>query len=70
MVGTVKVALRWRGSDEERVRSFGNSRPNAGGTHERGSRDGVAAAVNAYARKQQLLMVTDPDLDAAGPVWV
>ncbi|WP_030237190.1 ATP-binding protein [Streptomyces sp. NRRL S-350] len=64
MAGTVEVALRWRDTDEERVQSFANSRPTGGGTHERGFRDGVAAAVNTYARKRQLLAVTDPDLDA------
>ncbi|MER5355629.1 DNA gyrase subunit B [Kitasatospora sp. NPDC002551] len=64
MAGTVEVALRWRDTGEERVQSFANSRPTGGGTHERGFRDGVAAAVNTYARKRRLLAVTDPDLDA------
>ncbi|MDH6137724.1 DNA gyrase/topoisomerase IV subunit B [Kitasatospora sp. MAA4] len=64
MAGTVEVALRWRGSREERIRSFANSRPTIDGTHERGFRDGVAAAVTAYARQRQLLTTTDPDLDA------
>ncbi|MFB7470026.1 hypothetical protein [Kitasatospora sp. NPDC056184] len=64
MAGTVEVALRWRDTDEERVQSFANSRPTGGGTHERGFRDGVAAAVNAYARKRRLLAVMDPDLAA------
>ena len=64
MAGTVEVALRWRGSRGERVRSFANSRPTIGGTHERGLRDGVAAAVTAYAREHGVLAVTDPDLDA------
>ncbi|MFE2582908.1 hypothetical protein [Streptomyces sp. NPDC059378] len=50
MAGTVEVALRWRVSHDERIRSFANSRPTDGGTHERGLRDGVAAAVTAYAR--------------------
>ncbi|GAA0695712.1 hypothetical protein GCM10010193_57960 [Kitasatospora atroaurantiaca] len=64
MAGTVEVALRWRASHDERVRSFANSRPTEGGTHERGFRDGVAAAVTAYARERRLLTATDPDLDA------
>ncbi|TDT97280.1 DNA gyrase subunit B [Streptomyces sp. 846.5] len=63
MAGTVEVALRWRDSQEERLRSFANSRPTFGGTHERGFRDGVAAAVTAYAREQRLLTTADPDLE-------
>ncbi len=63
--GAVEVALRWCHSREERVRSFANSRPTpGGGTHEEGFRDGVAAALNAYAREQQLLTATDPALSA------
>ncbi|MFH9355683.1 ATP-binding protein [Kitasatospora sp. NPDC017646] len=62
MAGTVEVALRWHGSREERIRSFANSRPTGGGTHECGFRDGVAAAVTAYARERRLLTATDPDL--------
>ncbi|OKI26833.1 DNA gyrase subunit B [Streptomyces sp. CB03911] len=65
MAGTLEVALRWRGSGEERVRSFANSRPTpGGGSHETGFRDGLAAVVNAYARGQRLLTEADPDLDA------
>ncbi|MFE2911746.1 DNA gyrase subunit B [Kitasatospora indigofera] len=65
MAGTLEVALRWRGSGEERLRSFANSRPTpGGGTHESGFRDGLAAAVNAYAREQRLLTEADPGLDA------
>lgn len=64
MAGTMEVALRWRTSGAERVRSFANSRPTEGGPHERGFRDGVAAAVTAYAREHRLLTTTDPDLDA------
>lgn len=56
MAGTLEVALRWRGTGEERVRSFANSRPTlGGGSHETGFGDGLAAAVNAYARGQRLL---------------
>ena len=64
MAGTVEVALRWSGSPGERIRSFANSWPTIGGTHERGFRDGLAAAVTAYARERQLLTATEPDLDA------
>jgi DNA gyrase subunit B len=63
MAGTVDVALRWYGSHEERLRSFANSWPTPeGGTHEAGFREGLAAAVNAYARKRGLLTEEDPDL--------
>ncbi|MFJ1709937.1 ATP-binding protein [Kitasatospora sp. NPDC088346] len=62
MEGTVEVALRWCASGEERVASYANSRPTTGGgTHELGFRDGLAAAVNAYAREQQLLTPSDLD---------
>ncbi|MFB7374811.1 DNA gyrase subunit B [Streptomyces sp. NPDC056222] len=64
MAGEVEVAFRWSDSREERVRSFANSRPTIGGSHEQGFRDGVAAAINTYARKQLLLTATDPDLGA------
>ncbi|MFJ6632115.1 ATP-binding protein [Streptomyces sp. NPDC091376] len=64
MAGVVEVALRWCGSHEERVRGFANSRPTIGGTHELGFRDGVAAAVTAYARERLLLKPTDPGLRA------
>jgi len=63
MGGTVEVALRWRDSQEERLRSFANSRPTIGGTHERGFRGGVAAAVTAYAREQRLLTTADPNVE-------
>lgn len=62
MAGTMEVALLWSGSGEERVRSFVNSRATAqGGTHVDGFRDGVAAAVTAYARERGLLAAADPD---------
>ncbi|MFI6978067.1 ATP-binding protein [Embleya sp. NPDC050154] len=65
MAGTMEVAFRWCGSGEERIRSFANSRPTScGGTHANGLRDGLAAAVNAYARARRLLTATDPDLGA------
>ncbi|MGW7285945.1 DNA gyrase subunit B [Streptomyces sp. NPDC054847] len=63
--GTVEVALRWSDSREEQVRSFANSRPTPeGGTHAEGFRDGLVAAVNAYARQRGLLAKADPDLGA------
>ncbi|MDX3580978.1 MULTISPECIES: ATP-binding protein [Streptomyces] len=65
MAGTVEVALRWCAGHEEQVRSFANSRPtHEGGTHVAGFRDGLAAAVDAYARRRHLLTAADPDLDA------
>ncbi|MER5688561.1 DNA gyrase subunit B [Streptomyces sp. NPDC002205] len=65
MAGTLEVALWWCGSHEERVVSFANSRPTpGGGTHMVGFRDGLAAAVNTYAREQRLLTAADPDLSA------
>ncbi|WP_228044809.1 DNA topoisomerase subunit B [Streptomyces ferrugineus] len=64
MAGTMEVALLWSASRVERVHSFANSRATPqGGTHADGFRDGVAAAVTAYARKRGLLTAADP-----GPV--
>lgn len=61
MAGTVEAAWRWRGRGEERIRSFANGRPTPrGGTHEAGLRDGVAAALGAYARKRLLPAAPDP----------
>ncbi|MFJ6381102.1 ATP-binding protein [Kitasatospora sp. NPDC092039] len=66
MAGTVEVALRWRGSGEERVRGYANSRPTPrGGSHELGLRDGLAAAIDAYARRRPL-PATDPDTGPGG----
>ncbi|MFD5435466.1 ATP-binding protein [Kitasatospora sp. NPDC127067] len=65
MAGTVEAAWRWRGRGEERIRSFANGRPTPrGGTHEAGFRDGVAAALDAYARKGLLSAAPDPALTA------
>ncbi|MFK0259400.1 ATP-binding protein [Streptomyces sp. NPDC090445] len=64
MAGTVEVALRWHDSREEHLHCFANSKPTPeGGTHAAGFRDGVTAAVNAYARKRLLLTAADPDVD-------
>ncbi|MFJ4846286.1 DNA gyrase subunit B [Streptomyces sp. NPDC088733] len=66
MEGRAEVALRWCASDEKRLRSFANSRPTSeGGTHVTGFREGMAAALHAYARERRLLSPTDPDLGAA-----
>ena len=62
MAGTMDVALLWGRSRDERVRSFANSRATAeGGTHVDGFRDGLAAAITAYARRLGLLTAADPD---------
>ncbi|MFG2483788.1 ATP-binding protein [Streptomyces virginiae] len=64
MAGTMEVALRWCGSPEERIRGFANSAATpCGGTHEAGLREGVAAALDAYARGHGLLTAKAPDLD-------
>ncbi|WP_328440386.1 DNA gyrase subunit B [Streptomyces sp. NBC_00444] len=61
MAGTMEVALLWSGLHDGRIRSFANSRATPeGGTHLDGFRDGVAAAVTAYARKRGL-PAADPD---------
>lgn len=63
MEGTAEVALRWCTSREERVHGFANGRPTReGGTHVLGFRDGVANAVNAYARERRLLPAAHTDL--------
>ncbi|MBD0672926.1 DNA gyrase subunit B [Streptomyces sp. CBMA156] len=65
MAGTMEVALRWRDAPDERIRSFANCHPTPrGGTHEAGFRDGVAAALNAHARRRDLLGAADPGLTA------
>jgi DNA gyrase subunit B len=65
MAGRMEVALRWRESGEERVLSFANSSPTPqGGTHLAGFRDGVVAAVDAYARERGLRTAADLDLGA------
>lgn len=64
MSGTMEVALRWRRSGQERVRSFANSAPMLGGTHLVGFFEGVEAAINAYAREQRLLTAANRDLAA------
>ena len=62
---TMEIAWRWRGSEPERIRSFANSQPTPeGGTHLLGFRDGIAAALTAYARERRLLASTAPDIGA------
>ena len=66
MAGTMEVAFLWSGSREERIHSFANSlATRQGGTHVDGFRDGVAAAVTAYALRRGLLTAADPDPDVA-----
>ncbi|MGW0876000.1 hypothetical protein ACWD3Z_36760 [Streptomyces sp. NPDC002740] len=64
MAGETEVAFRWCSCPDERVQSFANSRPTVAGTHAVGFRDGVAAAVTAYAREQGLLTPMDLDFGA------
>ncbi|MFE7181321.1 hypothetical protein [Streptomyces erythrochromogenes] len=65
MAGRMEVAVSWSGTHEERVRGFVNSMAtHNGGTHETGLREGIAAAVDAYARAHGLLTATDPALRA------
>ncbi|MEF9915352.1 DNA gyrase subunit B [Streptomyces sp. P5-A9] len=60
MAGTMEVAMLWSGSGQEQIRSFANSRATRqGGTHVDGFRDGVRAAVTAYARERGLLAADD-----------
>ncbi|NYV73283.1 ATP-binding protein [Streptomyces sp. UH6] len=62
MGGTMEVALRWCDCHDARIASYANSRPTTGGgTHELGFRDGLAAALAACAREQQLLGPSDPE---------
>ncbi|WP_405685539.1 DNA gyrase subunit B [Streptomyces sp. NBC_00057] len=65
MAGTMEVAMLWSGSGQEQIRSFANSRATRqGGTHVDGFRDGVTAAVTAYARERGLLAAdNDPCAD-------
>ena len=62
MEGEMEVAWRWTASSEERIRSCANSLTTRGGTHERGFRNGLSDAINAYARQQRLLSDADSDL--------
>ncbi|MEU1271671.1 DNA gyrase subunit B [Streptomyces sp. NPDC005799] len=60
MAGTMEIALHWGGRDAEGVRGFANGRlTREGGTHVDGFRDGVTAAVTAYARERGLPAATD-----------
>ncbi|MFF8697203.1 ATP-binding protein [Streptomyces sp. NPDC015144] len=64
MAGEMDIAFRWCSCPDERVRSFANSWPTVDGTHVVGFRDGMAAAVTAYAREHGLLTPMDPDIGA------
>ncbi|NUS09929.1 MAG: DNA gyrase subunit B [Streptomyces sp.] len=62
MGGTVEAALRWRGpgAGSEVIRSYANCHPTPeGGTHVAGLRDGLAAALTAYARAHRLPLPAD-----------
>ncbi|MFE5806410.1 hypothetical protein [Streptomyces sp. NPDC056491] len=59
MAGTIEVALQWCDSREEDVRGFTNSLATDTGTHEAGLREGVAAAIDAYARARVLQTAAD-----------
>ncbi|MFJ3828841.1 hypothetical protein ACIPWI_12805 [Streptomyces sp. NPDC090046] len=59
MAGTIEVALQWCDSREEDVRGFTNSLATGTGTHEAGLREGVAAAIDAYARARGLQTAAD-----------
>ena len=65
MAGMMDIAWHWRGSGQEQIRGFVNTRHTPeGGTHLLGFRDGVAGALTAYARERGLLAASDPDISA------
>jgi DNA gyrase subunit B len=71
MGGTLELALRWRGTSGERIHGYANSRLTPeGGTHVEGFREGLAAAIDACARRRGVLSAADPawgaDLVAQG----
>lgn len=62
MAGTMEVALMWGRSRRAQIRGFANSlATHEGGTHVDGFRDGVAAAVTAFARERGLAAASDLD---------
>ncbi|MFD8041796.1 DNA gyrase subunit B [Streptomyces chartreusis] len=63
IAGCVEVAMMWSDTLAGGVHGFANSMPTrCGGSHMAGFRDGVAAAINAFARERRLLTKTDIDL--------
>ncbi|MGW4171918.1 DNA gyrase subunit B [Streptomyces chartreusis] len=63
IAGSVEVAMMWSDTIAGGVHGFANSMPTpGGGAHVAGLRDGVAAAINAFARERRLLTRTDTDL--------
>ncbi|MFF3501558.1 hypothetical protein [Streptomyces sp. NPDC003247] len=67
IAGSVEVALRWSDTFTGGIQSFANSVPTpSGGSHMAGFREGVAAAVNTFARERQLLTEKDTDLMVGG----
>ncbi|WP_405866969.1 DNA gyrase subunit B [Streptomyces sp. NBC_01515] len=60
MAGTMEVALLWGYSRGARIRGFANSlATHEGGTHLDGFRDGVVAAVTAFAQERGLPAASD-----------
>ncbi|WP_367318386.1 DNA gyrase subunit B [Streptomyces sp. HUAS ZL42] len=63
IAGSVEVALKWSDTFTGGIHSFANSMPTpGGGSHVVGFREGVAAAINTFARERQLLTKIDNDL--------
>ncbi|GAA3544705.1 DNA gyrase subunit B [Streptomyces osmaniensis] len=63
IAASVEVAIMWSDTFAGGVHGFANSVPTpGGGSHVAGLREGVAAAINAFARERQLLTNTDTDL--------
>ncbi|MFD5859785.1 DNA gyrase subunit B [Streptomyces chartreusis] len=63
IAASVEVAMMWSDTFAGGVHGFANSMPTpGGGSHVAGLREGVAAAINAFARERQLLTKTDTDL--------
>ncbi|MFJ4367860.1 DNA gyrase subunit B [Streptomyces chartreusis] len=63
IAGSVEVAMMWSDTLAGGIHGFANSMPTrCGGSHVAGFREGVAAAINAFARERRLLTKTDTDL--------
>jgi DNA gyrase subunit B len=62
IAGSVEVALKWSRDATGDMRTFANSRPTPeGGSHLVGFREGVTAAVDAFARERRLPATTTAD---------
>ncbi|MGW5637461.1 DNA gyrase subunit B [Streptomyces sp. NPDC003832] len=66
MAGGTEVAFRWSGAHQERVRGFANSWPTIDGTHLEGFREGLAAALTAYAQALRKPTESELALDRLG----